>query len=50
MNGALAVQVGFDASGLEGLHMHHIVVNTWEHGVDSEQVRPSDLTIGSYAR
>lgn len=23
--------------GLEGLELHHIVVNTWEHGVDSEQ-------------
>lgn len=23
--------------GLEDLELHHIVVNTWEHGVDSEQ-------------
>ena len=35
----VVLQVGFDASGLEGLQMHHIVVNTWEHGVDSEQVQ-----------
>ena len=32
------LHVGFDASGLEGLEMHHIVVNDWTHGVDSEQV------------
>ena len=38
----VALQVGFDASGLEGLQMHHIVVNTWEHGVDSEQVQDHD--------
>lgn len=25
------------ALGLEDLELHHIVVNTWEHGVDSEQ-------------
>ena len=24
-------------AGLEDLELHHIVVNTWEHGVDSEQ-------------
>ena len=29
------LHVGFDASGLEGLEMHHIVVNSWEGGVRS---------------
>ena len=24
-------------AGLDNLELHHIVVNTWEHGVDSEQ-------------
>ena len=27
------LHLGFDASGLEGLDMHHIVVNSWEGGV-----------------
>ncbi|KAL3135547.1 hypothetical protein ABBQ38_006025 [Trebouxia sp. C0009 RCD-2024] len=31
------LHLGFDATGLEDLELHHIVVNSWEHGVDSEQ-------------
>jgi hypothetical protein len=31
------LHLGFDARGLEGLEMHHIVVNSWEGGVDTEQ-------------
>ena len=31
------LHVGFDATGLDGLEMHHIVVNDWERGVDAEQ-------------
>jgi phytoene dehydrogenase-like protein len=31
------LHLGFDAAGLEGLGMHHIVVNSWEAGVDAEQ-------------
>lgn len=33
------LHLGFDARGLEGLEMHHIVVNSWEGGVDTEQAR-----------
>jgi hypothetical protein len=25
-------------AGLEGLELHHIVVNSWDKGVDAEQV------------
>lgn len=32
------LHAGFDATGLDDLGMHHIVVNTWDHGVDAEQV------------
>lgn len=32
------LHAGFDATGLEGLGLHHIVVNSWEGGVDTEQV------------
>lgn len=31
------LHLGFDATGLDMLELHHIVVNSWEHGVDSEQ-------------
>jgi phytoene dehydrogenase-like protein len=31
------LHLGFDASGLDKLEMHHIVVNSWEGGVDTEQ-------------
>ncbi|DBA66807.1 hypothetical protein WJX79_001706 [Trebouxia sp. C0005] len=31
------LHLGFDASGLDNLELHHIVVNSWDHGVDSEQ-------------
>lgn len=31
------LHIGFDATGLEDLDMHHLVVNTWEGGVDSQQ-------------
>ncbi len=34
------LHLGFDATGLENLVMHHIVVNSWEGGVDTEQARP----------
>ena len=29
------LHLGFDATGLDGLEMHHIVVNSWEGGVRS---------------
>lgn len=32
------LHLGFDATGLEDLEMHHIIVNRWEGGVDTEQV------------
>jgi hypothetical protein len=35
------LHVGFDGVGLEGLEMHHIVVNSWQGGVDAEQARSS---------
>ncbi|BDA51137.1 Prolycopene isomerase, chloroplastic [Coccomyxa sp. Obi] len=31
------LHLGFDATGLEDLEMHHIIVNSWEGGVDTEQ-------------
>lgn len=31
------LHIGFDATGLDGLEMHHVVVNSWENGVDAEQ-------------
>ncbi|KAK9868340.1 hypothetical protein WJX84_009761 [Apatococcus fuscideae] len=31
------LHLGFDATGLEGLEMHHIVVQGWEQGVQAEQ-------------
>jgi len=31
------LHLGFDASGLDNLELHHIVVNSWEGGVDTEQ-------------
>ena len=33
------LHLGFDATGLDDLELHHIVVNSWEGGVDTEQVR-----------
>ena len=33
------LHVGLDAADLEGLEMHHIVVNSWQAGVDAEQAR-----------
>lgn len=32
------LHLGFDATGLDDLELHHIVVNSWEGGVDTEQV------------
>ena len=32
------LHLGFDATGLDGLELHHILVNSWEGGVDAEQV------------
>ena len=32
------LHLGFDAAGLEDLELHHIIVNSWEGGVDTEQV------------
>lgn len=32
------LHLGFDATGLEDLELHHIIVNSWEGGVDTEQV------------
>ena len=32
------LHIGFDGAGLEGLEMHHIIVNSWAGGVDAEQV------------
>jgi hypothetical protein len=34
------LHLGFDARDLEDLELHHIVVNSWDGGVDAEQVRP----------
>lgn len=34
------LHLGFDAAGLEDLEMHHIVVNSWVGGVDTEQASP----------
>ncbi|CAL5229088.1 g12346 [Coccomyxa viridis] len=31
------LHLGFDATGLDDLELHHIVVNSWEGGVDTEQ-------------
>lgn len=31
------LHLGFDATGLEDLELHHIIVNSWEGGVDTEQ-------------
>ncbi|GMH42356.1 hypothetical protein BSKO_10275 [Bryopsis sp. KO-2023] len=31
------LHLGFDATGLDDIDLHHIVVNTWEGGVDVEQ-------------
>ena len=31
------LHLGFDASGLENLDMHHLVVDNWEDGVNAEQ-------------
>ncbi|KIY99785.1 Carotenoid isomerase 1 [Monoraphidium neglectum] len=31
------LHVGFDATGLEGLELHHIIVDSWERGIDAEQ-------------
>ena len=31
------LHLGFDATGLDNLELHHIVVNSWEGGVDTEQ-------------
>jgi hypothetical protein len=33
------LHLGFDASGLEDLELHHIIVNSWDGGVDTEQAR-----------
>ena len=30
------LHLGFDATGLDDLELHHIVVNSWEGGVDTE--------------
>ena len=35
------LHLGFDATGLDDLQLHHIVVNSWEGGVDTEQASPS---------
>jgi hypothetical protein len=39
------LHLGFDATGLEDLELHHIVVNSWEGGVDTEQVRAESLLV-----
>nr|QIW94442.1 carotene synthesis related protein [Dunaliella salina] len=31
------LHLGFDATGLDDLELHHIVVNSWDKGVDAEQ-------------
>lgn len=31
------LHLGFDATGLDDLELHHIIVNSWEGGVDTEQ-------------
>mmetsp|Transcript_11617 Transcript_11617/g.23277 ORF Transcript_11617/g.23277 Transcript_11617/m.23277 type:complete len:556 (-) Transcript_11617:1110-2777(-) len=31
------LHIGFDAQGLDDLDMHHLVVNEWDSGVDSQQ-------------
>ena len=31
------LHLGFDAIGLDDLELHHIIVNSWEGGVDTEQ-------------
>lgn len=33
------LHLGFDATGLDDLELHHIIVNSWEGGVDTEQAR-----------
>ena len=32
------LHLGFDASELDDVELHHIVVNSWQGGVDTEQV------------
>jgi len=31
------LHIGFDATGLDDLEFHHLIANTWEGGVESEQ-------------
>lgn len=31
------LHVGFDAAGLDDLELHHIIINSWDKGVDAEQ-------------
>lgn len=38
------LHLGFDAAGLSDLEMHHIIVNSWEGGVDTEQVHVLSCT------
>ena len=40
------LHLGFDATGLDDLELHHIVVNSWEGGVDTEQASPLHLDWG----
>ena len=37
-------------SGLDNLELHHIVVNSWENGVDAQQVRGKTITKNSMLR
>ena len=34
------LHLGFDAAGMDAPELHHIVVPSWECGVDAEQARP----------
>ena len=42
------LHLGFDATGLDDLELHHIIVNSWEGGVDTEQACSTQCLDFSY--
>ena len=44
------LHLGLDAAGLTPPELHHIVVPSWERGVDAEQVRRSPAPACQRAR
>lgn len=39
------LHLGFDAAGMDAPELHHIVVPSWERGVDAEQARLPSLLL-----